>query len=84
MCVPVIYKDSQYALYLCKDLVTNHIEVKHYFIRDLVDNKDIEIKKILGEVNPADFGTKIVTTYKSGALHIDEVGCGVEEPNKIW
>ncbi|CAM8900799.1 unnamed protein product [Rhodiola kirilowii] len=74
--------DSQSAIYLCKDPVyherTKHIDVRLHFIRDLVDSKVVIIKKILGDINPADFGTKIVPTSKlvfcRDALHICDVG----------
>ncbi|CAM8907797.1 unnamed protein product [Rhodiola kirilowii] len=60
--------DNQSTLYLCKDPVyherTKHIDVRLHFIRDLVDSKTVIIKKILGDINPADFGTKIVPSVK--------------------
>ncbi|CAM8937635.1 unnamed protein product [Rhodiola kirilowii] len=66
--MPIIYMDSQSALYLCKDPVyherSKHIDVRYHFIRDMIESKEFEIRKILGEKNPADFGTKIVTTNK--------------------
>ena len=66
--VPVLHIDSQSALYLCKDPVyherSKHIDVRLHFIRDLVDTKQIIVKKVKGDYNPADFGTKVVTTDK--------------------
>ncbi|CAM8902732.1 unnamed protein product [Rhodiola kirilowii] len=79
--VPILHMDSQSALYLCKDPVyherTKHIDVRFHFIRDTVESKEVEIRKILGDVNPADFGTKIVSTDKflfcRKSLHILDV-----------
>ncbi|CAM8991493.1 unnamed protein product [Rhodiola kirilowii] len=81
-CSPKIYMDSQSALCLCKDPVyherSKHIDVRLHFIRDLVESKTITIEKILGDENPADFGTKIVPvnkfTFCRKRLHIDEAG----------
>lgn len=60
--------DSQSALCLCKDHVyherSKHIDVKLYFIIDLVESKEFEVRKILGLHNPADFGTKIIPGLK--------------------
>ncbi|CAM8934441.1 unnamed protein product [Rhodiola kirilowii] len=61
--VSILHMDSQSVLYLCKDPVyherTKHIDVRFHFIRDTVESKESEIRKILGDVNPADFGTKL-------------------------
>ncbi|CAM8994640.1 unnamed protein product [Rhodiola kirilowii] len=66
--MPIIYMDFQSALCLCKDPVyherSKHIDVRYHFIRDMIESKEFEIRKILGEKNPADFRTKIVTTNK--------------------
>ncbi|CAM8938725.1 unnamed protein product [Rhodiola kirilowii] len=79
--VPILHMDSQSALHLCKDQVyherTKHIDVRFHFIRDTVESKEVEIRKILGDVNPADYGTKIVSTDKflfcGKSLHILDV-----------
>lgn len=64
----VLHMDSQSALFMCKDPVfherTKHIDVRYHFIRDEVAKKRLLVKKINGKVNPADFGTKIVTVDK--------------------
>ncbi|CAM8977595.1 unnamed protein product [Rhodiola kirilowii] len=68
MFVPTIFMDSQSALCLCKDPVyherSKHIDVRYHFIRDMVESKEFVFEKILGEKNPADFGTKIVPFNK--------------------
>ncbi|CAM8986036.1 unnamed protein product [Rhodiola kirilowii] len=80
--VPQLHMDNQSALYLCKDPVyherSKHIDVRYHFIRDKIDSNEIVLKKISGDINPADFGTKIVLTDKfvfcRRKLHIDKVG----------
>jgi len=78
--LPVLNMDSQSALYLCKEPVyqerTKHIDVRFHFIRQKVEDQEIIVKKILGDVNPADFGTKIVPSNKfvfcRDSLHISD------------
>ncbi|CAM8908990.1 unnamed protein product [Rhodiola kirilowii] len=80
--VPHLHMDSQSAIHLCKDPVyhkrSKHINVRYHFIRDIIDSNEIVLKKISGDINPADFGTKIVPNdkfvYCRKKLHIDEVG----------
>lgn len=63
ICMPTIFMVSQLALCYCKDHVyherTKHIDVKLYFIRDLIESNKIEVCKILGTYNTVDFGTKL-------------------------
>ena len=37
---------------------TNHIDILHHFLRDVVKDKDIAIKYIRSEENPEDIMTK--------------------------
>lgn len=66
--MPKLFMDSQSALSMCKDPVyherSKHIDVMLHFIRDLEDDKIIEILKIPGRTNPADFETKVVPVSK--------------------
>ncbi|KAG7532846.1 Zinc finger CCHC-type superfamily [Arabidopsis thaliana x Arabidopsis arenosa] len=59
-----IYSDSQSAIALAKNAVfherTKHIEVKYHFIRDLISDGVIQVKKIATSYNPADIFTKVV------------------------
>ena len=79
--IPVINIDSQSALYLCKDPMyherTKHIDVRFHYIRKKVKHKHIIVQKIKGDLNPSDFGTKIVTAdkfaYCRNFLHIYDV-----------
>ncbi|CAM8949180.1 unnamed protein product [Rhodiola kirilowii] len=81
--VPIVFLDSQSALHLSHDPVyherSKHIDVRLHFIRDKIEMKEFEMKKILGDVNPADFGTKVVPTNKfefcRNFLHIEEAQC---------
>ena len=61
--LPILNMDSQSAIYLCKDPVyherTKHIDVRFHFIKDKVEDKDIVVKKIKGDINPADLTLKL-------------------------
>lgn len=63
-----IFCDNQSAIHLAKHQGyherTKHIDVKLYFVRDLVEKGSIEVKKIATEVNPADCLTKALPTSK--------------------
>ncbi|KAG7592586.1 GAG-pre-integrase domain [Arabidopsis thaliana x Arabidopsis arenosa] len=63
-----IYSDSQSAIALAKNAVfherTKHIEVKYHFIRDLISDGVIQVKKIATSYNPADIFTKVVPVGK--------------------
>ncbi|XP_031248099.1 secreted RxLR effector protein 161-like [Pistacia vera] len=63
-----VYFDSQSAIHLSKNPVyhekTKHVDVRYHFVRDQITNRIIELKKVTTEENPADMGTKIVTTAK--------------------
>ncbi|KAL0286483.1 UNVERIFIED_CONTAM: Retrovirus-related Pol polyprotein from transposon TNT 1-94 [Sesamum radiatum] len=53
-----VFSDSQSSIQLCKNPVfhdrTKHIEVKHHFIRDIVNKGVINLEKLSSEENPAD------------------------------
>ncbi|CAA0825140.1 G-type lectin S-receptor-like serine/threonine-protein kinase [Striga hermonthica] len=54
--------DSQSAIHLAKNLAfhsrTKHIEVKYHFIRQLLEKKMLQLKKVRGDRNPAEMLTK--------------------------
>ena len=58
----VIYEGNQGAIFLAKNrqvgIRTKHIDIRHRFLRDMVEEKDIDIQFIRGEENPADIMTK--------------------------
>ncbi|CAH9126150.1 unnamed protein product [Cuscuta epithymum] len=64
-----LYCDNQSAIHLAKNPVfhsrTKHIKMRYHFIRELIEDGTINLKKkILGTKNPADMLTKAVTTEK--------------------
>ncbi|GJT43808.1 retrovirus-related pol polyprotein from transposon TNT 1-94 [Tanacetum coccineum] len=64
----VLFCDNQSAIHLTKNLVfhgrTKHIKIRYHYIRELVSEGTLSLKKILGAKNPADMLTKVVTTEK--------------------
>jgi len=63
-----VHCDSMSAIYLAKNQVyharTKHIDVKYHFVRDVLEDGDIEVKKIHTKDNPADMLTKVVPGVK--------------------
>ena len=58
----VVYKDNQGSILLAKNrqvgMRTKNIDIRHHFLRDMAENKDIYFKYIWSEDNPADIMTK--------------------------
>ena len=58
----VLYEDNQGAIFLAKNrqvgILTKHIDVRHCFLRYMVEEKDGDIKYIRSEENPAEIMTK--------------------------
>ena len=56
------------AIYLAKNQVyharTKNIDVKYHFVRDGLEDGDIEVKKIHTKDNPADMLAKVVPEIK--------------------
>ena len=56
--IPVIYSDSQGCVQLaqnpCGHSRTKHIDIRHHFIQEKLEAKQIIVKHIPGERNPAD------------------------------
>jgi hypothetical protein len=63
-----VYCDSQSAIYLAKYQVhharTKHIDVRYHFLREVIAEGEILVKKIATVDNPADMLTKIVGVSK--------------------
>ena len=63
-----MFSDSQSAISLAKNPVFHyrykHIQLRYHFIRELINDGDLSLLKILGSKNPADMLTKAVTTNK--------------------
>ena len=64
--IPVIYSDSQGCVQLaqnpCGHSRTKHIDIRHHFIQEKLEAKQIIVKHIPGERNPADGLTKNLGT----------------------
>ena len=60
--MPTLHCDSQSAIMLAKNPVfhakTKHIDVKYHFIRDMLEDKLMELVKVHTDDNPADLMTK--------------------------
>ena len=58
----VIYKYNQGVNFLEKNtqvgIITKHIDIRHNFLRDMVEDKDIDIQYIRSEEKLADIMTK--------------------------
>ena len=58
----VIYEDNQGAIFLAKNrqvgIHTKHIYIHYHFLRDMVEDMNIDIQYICIEDNPADIMTK--------------------------
>lgn len=66
-----VWCDSQSAICLSKNVVfhesTKHMRVRHDFIREVVDEGEVEVLKIHTSRNPADILTKVVPVSKFNA-----------------
>ena len=60
----IIFEDNEGAIFLAKNsqvgMRTKHIDVKYHYIRDLMQNKYLEIMYVKSEDNYADLMTKNV------------------------
>ena len=58
----VIYEDNQGAIFLAKNrqvgIHTKQIDIRHHFLRGMVEDKDSDIQNIWSEDNPADIMSK--------------------------
>ncbi|XP_031257797.1 secreted RxLR effector protein 161-like [Pistacia vera] len=64
----IVYSDSQSAIHLSKNPVyherTEHVDVRHHFVRDLIAKGEINLLKVPTEESPADMRTKVMNTGK--------------------
>ncbi|XP_062085667.1 secreted RxLR effector protein 161-like [Humulus lupulus] len=60
-----VYSDSQCAIHLSKNPVyherSKHIDIRMFWIRDKIEEGEIELEKVPSEENPADAGTKALS-----------------------
>ncbi|WVZ16376.1 hypothetical protein V8G54_009358 [Vigna mungo] len=65
----VLHSDSQSAIHLAKNSAfhsrTKHIDVRYHFIRSLLEDGVLTLRKILGSKNPADMLTKVLACYNN-------------------
>jgi transposase InsO family protein len=63
-----VYCDSQSAIHLTKNQMyherTKHIDVRHHFVRDIVSQGVVSVKKVSTHENPADMMTKAIPVTK--------------------
>nr|GEW90171.1 retrovirus-related Pol polyprotein from transposon TNT 1-94 [Tanacetum cinerariifolium] len=66
--VLVVYCDNRSVVHLTKNnkfhSKTKHIEVRHYFVQDIVEKREVIVDKIHTKDNPADMLTKFLTSTK--------------------
>ena len=64
----ILHNDNQSAIFLAKNLAfhskSKHIQTKYHFIRYLIEDKLVILKKICGSTNQKDMLTKGVTIEK--------------------
>lgn len=74
-CIPV-FEDNEGAIQIAKNPVSNtnskHIDVRHHFLRELVERKEIDIIHVVSQDQHADFLTKALPE-SSFAIHRDFV-----------
>ena len=53
----VVYEDNQGSIFLANNrqvgMLTSHVYIRHHFLRDMVEDKDMDIKDITIKENPA-------------------------------
>jgi hypothetical protein len=80
----IIYEDNLGAIYLTKNQQvstrTKHIDIRHHFLRDLVQDKRIEIRFIRSENNSSDITTKNTPQ----ALHNEHTNMIKQGRLKCW
>ena len=73
----VVHCDSQSAIHLSKDQMfherTKHIDVRYYFIREVIADGEIQVMKIATANNPTDMMTKPLPPTKF-EFYFDLVG----------
>ena len=79
----IIFEDNEGAIFLAKNsqvgMRTKHIDVKYHFVRDLIQNKYLDIMYVRSEDNYADLMTKNVNRETHERLFLEGIQKGVIE-----
>ncbi|MCO5556229.1 hypothetical protein L7F22_009775 [Adiantum nelumboides] len=66
--IPVLHCDSQSAIQLARNLVfhakTKHVDVRYHFIREVLEDKPLQLVKVYTDDNPADLLTKSLSSER--------------------
>ena len=67
---PIAHTDSAAAKDMCKKQLSKvkHMEMRYYFLKNLVEDGRIELRKVGSEEHPADLFTKFVNEKTLGKL----------------
>ncbi|XP_062080405.1 secreted RxLR effector protein 161-like [Humulus lupulus] len=64
----IVYSDSQSSIHLSRNPVyherSKHIDIRLFWIRNKIEEGEVNLEKIPSEDNPADAGTKVLTVSK--------------------
>ena len=68
---PIAHTDSAAAKDMCKKQLSKvkHMQLRYYFLKKLVEDGHLEVRKLATELNPADIFTKPVGAAVLGNLH---------------
>ena len=65
----VMYEDNEGAIHIAKHPISNsnskHIDVRHHFLRELVERKEIDLTHVASKYQHADFLTKALPERES-------------------
>lgn len=74
----LVYYDRQSVICISKNPMfherTKHIDIKLYFIKDIMTNRKLYVLKISTDLNPANMLTKVVPLRKFKCLDLVKVG----------
>jgi hypothetical protein len=69
----VLFCDNQSVIHLSKNAsfhsTSKHIEVRYYWIRNVLNSKQLQLEKVHANDNEADMLTKVVTRAKLDVCH---------------
>jgi hypothetical protein len=64
-----LFSDNQSVIHLSKNPSTEHIEIRYHWIKDMLNSKQMQIKKVHVDDNMADMLTKVVKRAKLDVWH---------------